>query len=159
MENRDRIVCRKGLESLAGLCRSGRGFSLIELVVVIGIIGLLAAIAIPNYNNYVIKGKLAEAFTQLTELQNRQEQYYQDNRSYKNNMTAAAGQYFSSSCTTTTGQEFTCTATPSASTGIGFKYTVTEAGTKATGATSPAVAGWAVPGSSCWARDKGGACG
>lgn len=133
-----------------------RGFSLIELMIAVAIIAVLAAIAVPNYNNYLIKGKLTEAYSQLSDLQNRQEQYYQDNRAYKDGMTVAAGNYFSSSCTST-GQAFTCTATPTA-TGIGFRFTVNEAGTKTTIATATALSGWTVPSTNCWARDKSGAC-
>lgn len=42
------------------------GFSLIELMIVIAIIGILASIAVPSYNNYVIKARVSEMFALAT---------------------------------------------------------------------------------------------
>jgi type IV pilus assembly protein PilE len=62
--------------------RSLNGFTLIELMIVVAIIGILASIAIPAYSDYVRRGKLPEAFSRLSVMATKMEQYYQDNRNY-----------------------------------------------------------------------------
>ena len=129
-----------------------QGFTVIEILVAVLIIGILAGIAMPQYTEHVLKGKLAEGMSLLSDLQIRQEQYYQDNRTYANGMTPrAAGQVFTStSCAYRGGdtQTYTCTATASS---IGYTYTVTESGAKTT--TPPS--GTTV---NCWLRSGGGTC-
>jgi type IV pilus assembly protein PilE len=59
-----------------------RGFTLIELMVVIMIVGVLSAIAYPAYSDYLIKGSRAAAQSHLQELALAQQQYLADNRVY-----------------------------------------------------------------------------
>jgi prepilin-type N-terminal cleavage/methylation domain-containing protein len=55
--------------------RSTAGFSLIELMIVVAIVGILAAVAIPSFRTYIQKSKTAEAVTFLGEIRQREESY------------------------------------------------------------------------------------
>ena len=63
-----------------------KGFTLIELMIVVAIMGILTAIAYPSYTVYVAKSARAEAHTSLLRASNLQEQYYLDNRGYTEDM-------------------------------------------------------------------------
>ena len=119
------------------------GFTLIELMVVVAMIAILAAIAVPAYSNYVVRGKLSEVGASLSDAHLRQEQYYADNRNYGTaggacGAVPANGQYFSMSCVVgATNQTYTITATSMAGKGLGaagdYVYTINETGAKTTG--------------------------
>jgi type IV pilus assembly protein PilE len=67
--------------------KASRGFTLIELMIVIVIIGILAAVAIPAYDDYVKKARRSQAQQLLLEIANRQEMYLLDARAYTNSFT------------------------------------------------------------------------
>lgn len=62
--------------------RLNSGFSLIELMIVVAIIGILAGIAYPAYTSSILKGKRAEARTALMELMQQQERFMTQTNSY-----------------------------------------------------------------------------
>ncbi len=67
--------------------RTRAGFTLIELMIVVAIIGVLALIAIPTYQNYILKSRRTVAKTSLLDLAGREEKYYSTNNTYTNQPT------------------------------------------------------------------------
>ena len=68
-----------------------RGFTLIELMIVVAIVGLLAAVAYPSYNSSVLKGRRAQARAALAELLQQQERYMTQRNCYLGFTTASGG--------------------------------------------------------------------
>lgn len=80
-----------------------RGFTLIELMIVVAIIAILASIGYPSYINYINRAKIIDATATLSDYRIRLEQYYQDNRKYGDSgvcgVAVPASDYFTYSCT------------------------------------------------------------
>lgn len=64
--------------------RRQSGFSLVELMIVVSIVGIVAAVAVPNVQDYARKGKRSEAYTNLTEIYRKQMAFYLENKRYGN---------------------------------------------------------------------------
>ena len=140
------------------------GFTLIELMIAVAIIGILSAIALPAYNDYILRGKLIEASTTLSTLRANMEQYYQDNRTYVNGtapITSACGalptlKNFTLTCPTQTATAYTITATGKGTVPSTFIYTIDQTGAQ----TSKVSTAWDSSGTTyqCWIMKKGGTC-
>lgn len=132
-----------------GIRNGQKGFTLVELLVVVAIVGILSAIAIPSYRDYVIRSRITQATSGLAARRVQMEQYYQDNHVFSS---AACGDdntgLFSFSCTAD-ASTYTLTAS-----GQGFIYTVDQANARSTTAVP---SGWTTN-TSCWVTNKGGAC-
>lgn len=62
------------------------GFTLIEVMIVVAIVGILASIAYPNYSSYVMRAARADAMVILLDAANKQEQFFVDNRQYASDL-------------------------------------------------------------------------
>lgn len=136
--------------------RKAKGFTLIEVMVVVVIVAILAAIALPSYREYILRGKITEASSSLSELRLRAEKWFADNRKYTGfNTTINGARYFTYSCPTLTDTAFTCQAVGNASEGMtGFTYTINESNVRQTTA---APTGWNTS-TTCWITKKGESC-
>ncbi|MCC7546498.1 MAG: prepilin-type N-terminal cleavage/methylation domain-containing protein [Burkholderiales bacterium] len=138
-----------------------RGFTLIELMVTVVIISILAAIAIPSYRDYVIRGALPEAFSILAGHRVKMEQFFQDNRTYADACdegtvatTPAATERFTFACESD-ATTYTITASGNdGSPALGFAFTIDEANNRATTGVPD---GW-TDSDDCWVVRKDGSC-
>ena len=106
------------------------GFTLIEVMIVVAIIGVLAAIAYPSYRDYVLRSKISEAVGAMETLRTDMERFYQDNRTYDGSSAPCAStrsvEAFDLACTGTRDKnEYTVKATGK---GVanGFAYTINQ---------------------------------
>lgn len=137
-----------------------KGFTLIELLIVMAIIAILAAIALPSYNEYVIRGKIMEATAALSAFRGRQEQYFQDNRTFLDAAGNCGGalpadvRYFNYACVGT-ANTFLATATGVAAEGLnGFSFTINETNLRQT----TGFPGAAVVPLNCWIYRRAEQC-
>jgi len=132
--------------------KQNKGFTLIELMIVIAIIGILAAVGYPAYTSSVKKGNRADAIDSLLSLAGRMEEYYINNDSYAGATINAAGtgtvgsnktsdDLYTLSITSATAFAYSLTATPKTADAECSTLTLNSLGQKSATGTSAA---------SCW---------
>lgn len=140
-----------------------RGFTLIEVMIVVAIIGVLAAVAYPSYQDYVLRSKISEAVGAMESMRIDMERFYQDNRTYAGASAPCANaraiDAFTLSCTgSRDNQGFTVQAVGK---GIatGFTYTLNQLNERFT-TTVPNGSGYVVctTSSNGWMQRKGQQC-
>lgn len=106
------------------LKNKSNGFSLIELLTVVAIVGILALIALPNYQSSVLKSHRSSAINGILDLASREARYYTTNNSYSSSMltlgysadpmivTDANNYYYNLSVASVTATGFTLQAAP-----------------------------------------------
>lgn len=150
--------------------KTNKGFTLLELLMVVAVVAILASVAIPAYNDYAIRGNLPEGISTLADGRVKMEQYFQDNRTYVAASPAANGcpsatipmpastASFDYSCSNLSATTYTLTASGKGR-AAGFVYTLDQTNSKITTA---APAGWARASTAmpapCYIVRKGGIC-
>lgn len=157
------------------------GFTLVEVIITVTLIGILFSFALPSYREYVIRGKLPDATSGLAEYRHQLEQYFQNNRNYgpvaggncgdtNGNGSVDSGElllpvsdYFTFSCTVpnaVNAQSYTATAVSKAGQGLGaannYSFTLDQNNVQQTTA-FPGVSVGNLP-LNCWINKKDSTC-
>ena len=146
--------------------KRGRGFTLIEVLIAIAVVGILTAIALPQYTLYVQRSRVVEAHSMLNDIRTRQEQFFQDTRRYDDGAGACG-----------VGMpgvgSFTFTCVPAGAPALAFTATATGAGSMSAFAYNIVVdpngagvvrntvgvpATWNPAATTCWQTRPGGHC-
>ncbi len=143
--------------------KRSRGFTLIEVMVVVAIIAILAAIAIPSYTDYVRRGRVTEAISTLSGFSVRLERYFQDNRTYVGACAPgtiaplpAPTPNWVYACPVLGGNAYGLTATGAVGSVVdGFTYTLNQAGNRTTAMVAPST--WPIS-NNCWVLKRDGSC-
>jgi type IV pilus assembly protein PilE len=147
--------------------RKASGFTLIELMITIVVVAILTAIAVPSYIQYIQRGKISEAVSNLSGTRLQLEKYYADNRMYGTGGTCgvampsgANAKYFNITCASNnanaTGDQTYVLKADGFGSMTGFHYQIDESNVRQSSFTSP-VTGWN-DSTTCWVTKKGESC-
>jgi type IV pilus assembly protein PilE len=140
------------------------GFTLLEVMITVTIVGILAAIALPSYDYVMTRSRIIEATTALGDMRSQMEKYFMDNRTYQlagkcaidaamTTYNAVPANKFNLGCA---GTATTYTITAAGVAGgpmAAFAYTVNELNGKTTTATK-----WGATSANCWVSRSDGTC-
>ena len=138
------------------------GFTLLETMVVVAIVAVLAAIAVPSYAGYVKRSHILEAVARLSDARARMEDYFQDERTYIDSTgrcgapppATGSADAFTLTCSAT-ATTYTYTATGTAPKAMsGFVFNVDQSGARSTVSVPP---GW-LRTADCWTIRADGLC-
>lgn len=134
-------------------CPNQYGFNLIEVMVVVAIMGLLASIAVPGYQDYIKSGNSIEAPSNLANCRVQAEQFFQDNFTYVGFACVPSdAKYFDYSVENQSATTYTLRAAGRAAQNMGnFEFTVNQDNAKSSrfdGTT----------GATCWLTSSTGTC-
>lgn len=145
--------------------RKGRpcGFTVAELLIAVAIVGILAGIAVPQYSSYILRSRILDAFSKLSDYRVRMEQYFLDRRTYLDDggqcgippaTIAGAADSFQVVCSAT-ARSYIYTASGLGDKGMAsFVYTIDQTGTRGT-VSLPS--GWRRT-ADCWTIRADGSC-
>jgi type IV pilus assembly protein PilE len=134
-------------------------------MVTVAIVAILAAIALPNYTNYIVRSKLQEASSNLLGMRTKMELYFQDNRTFAG--ACAAGtvaplpsglKYFDITCPAANLTATTYVIQAKGKTGTDLEplvLTINEANVRKTVSVPT---DWTIPSTNCWVAKKSGEC-
>lgn len=136
------------------------GFTLIEVMVTVAIIGILSAIAIPAYTDYILRGRITESVASLSDMRVKMEQFFQDYRTYDGACTAGTvaplppdTPQFAFTCPVKNATTYTVQADGRGSM-AGFIFTIDRDNVRKT---TGAPTGW-TRSDTCWVMKKDGSC-
>jgi type IV pilus assembly protein PilE len=146
----------KGLWKL--MRRANRGFTLIEVMIVVVVVAILTSIAVPSYTQHVRRAAVEEATAALSSARITFEQYFLDNRTYGGAPCPAGTSRFAFTCNTPVPVTPNVTTYTVTATGTGavanFVYTINERNQR----TSTTPWGSNNPPDNCWIDRAGGSC-
>ena len=140
------------------------GFTLLEVLITVTIVGILAAVALPSYEYVITRSRIIEATTALGDMRSQMEKFFMDNRTYDlagncaidaamTTYNAMPANKFQLTCAhTATTYTITATGAPGGPMAA-FTYTINQMNVKTTAATK-----WGATSANCWVSRGDGSC-